>query len=276
MTNWSKTKFRASSWGNLMTEPKEKAAKDRGELSKSCQKELIKIYNLVKYGRRKDITTKQMTKGIMCEEDSITLFSRVEKKIYIKNEEQLENEWFTGKPDIFSGEHIRAAEEVDDIKTSWELDSFMPKLVDDIDPGYDSQLQVYYDLTGAKIGSLAYCLTSAPKVLIQDELMKLKFKMNIIWDEDPDYLEACAEIIKNMTFEDIDYRERVIKQVVQRDDILIQKMKDKVPRLRSWLSWFEDLHMNGRTADIIHAAPVVLELPPITADQIILTKKTKK
>ena len=53
--DWSTIKFRASSWGNLNTEPVTKAAKEAGELSKTCQTELIKIYNQVKYGRRKDI-----------------------------------------------------------------------------------------------------------------------------------------------------------------------------------------------------------------------------
>src|ERR1700743_400531 len=150
--DWSKIKFRASSWGNLMTEPRKKEDKEAGKLSVTCQKELIKIYNLVKYGRKKDIVIKQMTKGTVCEPESITLFSRVEKKLFIKNQEPLENEWFTGHPDIYVGEDIRHATEVHDIKSPWELDTFMPVLVDDIDDGYDYQLQVYYDLTGAKEG----------------------------------------------------------------------------------------------------------------------------
>src|ERR1700738_1446118 len=150
--DWSTVKFRASSWGNLMTEPREKAAKDRGELSKTCQKELIKIYNLVKYGRKKDIVTKAMTKGILCENESITLFSRVEKKLFVKNEEQLENECFIGHPDIFEGEEIRKAKEVHDIKSSYELDTFTPKLIEGPDDGYEYQLNVYFDLTGASEG----------------------------------------------------------------------------------------------------------------------------
>src|SRR5579872_5021954 len=138
--DWSKIKFRASSWGNLMTEPRDKAARDRGELSKTCQKELVKIYNLVKYGRKKDLVTKQMTKGVVCEPESIQLFSFVEDKPFEKNQEGLENEWATGHPDIYWGESIRKAKEVHDIKTSWELDTFTPKLIEDVDDGYDYQL----------------------------------------------------------------------------------------------------------------------------------------
>lgn len=58
---WDNIRFRASSWGNLLTEPR---SKSEGALSVTCQKELIKIYNREVYGRIKDITTKQMDKGI--------------------------------------------------------------------------------------------------------------------------------------------------------------------------------------------------------------------
>src|ERR1700759_2268511 len=70
--DWNKVKFRASSWGNLMAEPR---SKKEGELGLTCQKELIKIYNLVKYGRKKQIVTRQMIKGIKAEPESIKLFS---------------------------------------------------------------------------------------------------------------------------------------------------------------------------------------------------------
>ena len=266
MTDWSKIKFRASSWGNLMTEPREKAARDKGELSKTCQKELIKIYNLVKYGRKKDIVTKHMTKGILCEADSITLFSRVEKKLFVKNEEQLQNEWFTGHPDIFEGESIQEATEIHDIKSSWELDTFTPKLIEDVDDGYDYQLQVYFDLAPkAMAGSVAYCLVNAPDLVIKNETRSLLYNMDVISEESAEAKLPIQELLKGMIFDDIDYQERVIKKLVFRDDSKIKAMKDKVPRLRAWLAWFEDLHMNGRKP----------ETPIINAEEIVLQKIKK-
>jgi hypothetical protein len=262
MTDWNKIKFRASSWGKLMTEPR---SKKEGELSKTCQTELIKIYNWVKYGRKKQVVIRQMIKGIICEPESITLYSRVEKKLFLKNNIQLENEWATGHPDIFDGETIHTATEIDDIKTSWEMDTFTPKAIEDTDAGYDYQLNCYFDLVPtAKSGNIVYCLVDAPPELIQDELKRLQFDMNIIWDEDPKYLEAAAEIIKNMTFGDIDMEERVIKIPVARDEVKINQMKAKVPALRDWLAWFEKLRMNGRKiistpAPAIDLASIVLQ-----------------
>ena len=75
MINWNEIKFRASSWGNLLTEPVTKADKEAGKLSKSCIMELIKIYNMEVYGRKKDVVTNKMDKGKIGEPESIKLFS---------------------------------------------------------------------------------------------------------------------------------------------------------------------------------------------------------
>jgi hypothetical protein len=242
--DFSTIKFRASSWGNLLTEPVTKAAKEAGELSVTCQKELIKIYNQVVYGRKKDITTKQMDKGIICEPESIALISKVEGQIYYKNEDALENEWFCGHPDIFIGDNVQNALEVNDVKTSWEMDSFMPKLIEEPDKGYVAQLNCYYSLTGAQGGNLFYCLVSAPTNIVESEKKSLLWRMNVATELNPDYIQASQEMEKLMIFDDIDYRERVIKQSVPRNDELIEKMKSKVPVFRQWLQDFHEKHMN--------------------------------
>lgn len=242
--DWNKVKFRASSWGNLMTEPQSKEDKTKGELSATAKKELIKIYNLLRYERKKEVVTSKMDKGIQAEPESITLFSRVEKKFYIKNEEQLENEWATGCPDIFEGKSILKATEVWDIKSRWELDSFMPKLMEKADKGEEYQLQCYFSLTGAQYGGIANTLVDCPINILMDEKRKLLYSMNVATEESPDYLRAAEELERLLTFPDIDYRERVIKQPIERNDEIIEKMKARVPIFRQWLADFEKKHMN--------------------------------
>lgn len=242
--DWQTVKFRASSWGNLMTEPKLKEDKLAGKLSVTTQKELIKIYSLLKYCRKKDIVTNKMDKGKQGEEDSITLVSRVERKLFFKNEDQLENDWFTGHPDIFIGDNVQNADEIWDIKTRWELDSFMPKLIEEVDKGEELQLQCYFSLTGAQRGGIANTLIDCPLNILMDEKRRLLYSMNVATEESPEYLEAAAELERLLTFPDIDYRERVIKQPIERDDEMISKMKAKVPIFRNWLADFEKKHLN--------------------------------
>jgi hypothetical protein len=185
-----------------------------------------------------------MDKGTEVEPESIKLFSKVEGVVYFKNDEYLENEWFCGHPDIFIGKDIRSAADVSDIKSSWNIHTFMPKLVDKLDVGYIAQLNVYFSLTGAKCGSIAYCLVSAPEEMVNKEKYRLFNSMNVISEESPEYLKAAQELEKEMIFEDIDYRERVIKIPFQRDDELIEKMKAKVPILREWLQGFHEKHLS--------------------------------
>lgn len=244
--NWDGIKFRASSWANLLTEPKEKSAKDKGELSITCQKELLIIYEEYVWGRKQDITTKQMEKGLVCENDGITLYSRLEKRLFIKNEERLENDWATGHPDIYTGESILKAEEVDDMKISWNSRTFLPNilaLMNGDKNQYEPQLNVYFDLTGAKKGGIVYTLVSAPMNIIEDEKRKLLYKMDVATEENDEFKKAAAELERNMIFEDIDYRERCVKIPVKRNDELIEKMKNKVPRMREWLHDFHKTHM---------------------------------
>lgn len=242
--DWDAIKFRASSWGNLMSEPKTKEEKAAGLLGVTCQKELIKIYNLVKYGRRKEWVNNKMDKGVQGEPESIVLFSKVEGKEFEKNQHQIEGDFFTGHPDIYFGGSILTADQVWDIKTRWELDSFMPKLIEKIDPAEEYQLQCYFDLTGAQSGGIANTLIDCPINILMDEKRKLLYSMNVVSEESPEYLQAAEELERLLTFPDVDYRERVIKQPILRNDETIERMKAKVPKFREWLWQFEKNHLS--------------------------------
>ena len=205
MIDWNKVKFRASSWGNLMTEPKSAEDKKAGRLGETCKGELIKIYNLVKYGRRKDIVTAAMDKGKLVEIESIEMYGRLEGVEYFKNDYQLENEWFTGL----------------------------------------CQLNCYYDLTGVKSGALVRALMDCPDSVLLGEKYKLLYSMpDSATEESVEFKKAWAELQRNLTFPDIPEQERLIKIPVERDDELIEKMKSKVPIFRQWLSDFEKKHLS--------------------------------
>lgn len=243
MTDWSKVKFRASSWGNLLAESRDK----KEPIGKTCQGELLKIYIREKYGRKEDIVTAAMEKGKQVEDESIRIFSMVEGEFYFKNEEQLENQWFSGHPDIYSGETIQEAKEVHDIKSSWSIFTFLPKVTEEVDKAYYAQLQCYYSLTGAQGGSIAYVLASAPQNILESEKRKLLFSMNVATEYSPEYIKASQELEKNMIYEDIPIQQRVIKKYVPRDEEFIQKMKEKVPILRNWLYEFDAKHSKQQT-----------------------------
>lgn len=236
--NWKDYKFRCSAIGKLMTNPPGKKDVESWQgLSETTKTYLMECYVLEKYGREKEIINKYLQKGLQVEESSITLYSRVKKVFFKKNEERLENEYITGTPDIFIGEDIRHAQEVEDIKSSWDIYTFFATMTKPINKDYVYQLQGYMELTTAPISHLVYCLVDTPQPLILDEMNKLKWKMGV---SDPDTNEvfkaACEYLEKAMTFSDIDIRERYIENEIIKDPAVMPSVYKRVEMCRQFLS----------------------------------------
>lgn len=242
--NWSETLIRCSSIGSLMTDPKSKADKDAGELSKTAKTNLKSIYIKEKYGRDKDLKTKAIKKGLAVEEDSITLLSRVQKKLLVKNEERLSNEFITGLPDIYEGESIHNADSITDIKSSYDLHTFINNIGEELDTDYYYQLQGYMALSGARVAYIAYCLVNTPQSIIDGAKYALLKSMDVISEESPEYIAEAIKLEKNMLFDDIAKEERVLIFEVQYNPDLVEKIYSKVVKAREYLAELEHTHLN--------------------------------
>lgn len=239
--DFSKTLFRCSSIGHLMTEPQSKSAKDRGDLSETALTHLMDIFVSKKYGRKTDVYSKYIEKGLTVEEDSITLFSRVNRKFYKKNIEHLKNDFIMGTPDLFEGSSIMTAYHIVDVKSSWDIFTFFRNLTKGMNKMYYWQLMGYMALSGAKSSTLAYCLVNTPESMILDEERKLMYKMNAVTIESPEYIEACEELRKLSVYDDLPLREKVIQFTVDRNEDEISKIYQKVKRAREYLNELNDI-----------------------------------
>jgi hypothetical protein len=236
--NWNETLIRASSVGYLMTEPVTKADKEARVLSKTAQKHLIEVYIAEKYGRKRDIQTKQMKKGIEAEQDSIDLLSMYLKLPFSKNEERFKNDFITGLPDIINGDTII------DIKSSYDLWTFLGNIPDKLDNLYYWQMQSYMWLTGTRKATIAYCLVNTPESIIQQEKFYLLKKMDVISEESPEFIKEAMKIEFNMTFDDISINERILTFNVNRNEDDILRIEHKVLKARTFLQELEQTHLN--------------------------------
>jgi hypothetical protein len=240
MLNFSKTLIRSSSVGYLMTEPQSKADKEAGLLSKTAQRHLLEVYIAEKYGRKKDIQTKQMKKGIEVEDESIELLNNYWNKDYVKNTQRFSNEFITGLPDVVA----LNPNMIIDIKSSYDLWTFLGNLPDKLDNLYYWQLQSYMWLTGSEKAYIAYCLVDTPFGIIEQEKRYLLNKMDVISDESPEYIQEATRLEFNMTFEDISINERVLLFPVDRSEDDILRIQYKVERAREYLGEIEETHLN--------------------------------
>jgi len=236
--NFNETLIRASSVGYLMTEPVTKADKEAGVLSKTAQKHLIEVYIAEKYGRKRDIQTKQMKKGVEAEQESIDLLSMYLKLPFSKNKERFKNDYITGLPDIINGDTII------DIKSSYDLWTFLGNIPDKLDNLYYWQMQSYMWLTGTTKATIAYCLVNTPESIIQQEKYYLLKKMDVISEESPEFIQEAMKIEFNMTFDDILMDERILMFNVSRSEDDILRIENKVLKARTFLQELEQMHLN--------------------------------
>lgn len=241
--DWSLVKFRASSIHKLMTEPKSKEAKEKGELSETTKTYLKEVYIDTIWGLSRDLQNKFCDKGKMVEEDMITMLSRMDKRLYLKNEERIEDDWFSGIPDIIAGENLRKAEYLIDGKSSWSPWTFIAKMGEKLDPEWESQVKVYLHLCNCPAGEVSVCLLSTPDVLIMDEQRKAAYAMNALTTESPEYLKVAEEIEKNSRFDHIPMEQRRLRFPVQSDPEFIEKAKAKIEKSRIYLKDLHEKHM---------------------------------
>lgn len=238
MMDFTKTLIRSSSLGYLMTEPQSKADREAGLLSKTAQKHLIEVYVAEKYGRRKDIQTKQMKKGIQVEDESIKLLSKFMGKEFFKNEERFSNDYITGLPDIITDDCII------DIKSSYDIWTFLGNMPDRLDSLYYWQMMCYMWLTGKPQAKIAYCLSNTPFGMIEQEKKSLFYKMDVVSEESPEFIKESLKLEFNMTFDDMPIKERVLIFNVDRSEDDILKIQNKVEKAREYLEEIEINHMN--------------------------------
>ena len=158
--------IRCSSIGKIMTEPKSKA---EGPLSVGAKTYLRQLAAEEIFGVDFEVTSREIEKGILVEQDSIGLLNRVRGLSLTKNTERRSNEWITGECDLFDAGRKRGH----DLKSSWSLKTF-PICEDDcVDKLYEYQMRGYMALWNAAEWEVNYAIVDTPEHLIGYEPMQL-------------------------------------------------------------------------------------------------------
>jgi hypothetical protein len=235
--NWDETLIRCSALSCLFTEPQSKEDKLAGKLSKTAKTYLHRVYIEELWGKRKEILSKQMEKGILAEEDAITLLSRLDKVIYSKNQVRETDDYISGHADIV------LEDEIQDVKCSYDAETFIVNLTNGVNKDYDYQLQGYMRLYNKPKARIRYCLVSAPIEVLKKELSSLLWKMDVATDASPEYLEAAADLNFNLTFDEIPIEHRVIDVFIPRNEEIIAQIPSKVEKAREYLKELHQMHM---------------------------------
>lgn len=202
----------------------------------------------------------QMQKGVLVEADSLILLSVVDGVIYKPNvndageRERIYNEYLSGEVDAYVGEQIMGAEVIPDIKSNWDLPTFLRKIETKITNDNDWQIKGYMNISGAPKGFIANCLISTPEETLEGLKWKLLNKMHVATEEAPEFKSAWEVLKRSMNFEHIPAQQRVFKQHVQpMNDFERTRLYDRVKVCREWLNNFHHryIQLNGQQDNVV-------------------------
>jgi len=216
---------RASGAGHIMTDPK-KGSKD--PLSKTAQKYVREQWVADKYGRHRELTSKAITKGILNEEQAITMLSIHLDDFIVKNQEHKANEWVKGTADIIHDGVVY------DLKCSYDIWTFMEAEVTDL---YEWQLRTYMALYDVPRACLAYVLTDAPDSVIDAEVRSAIWKMD---SADVDVISVRQAIAHQLAYPDIEAKDKLKLFYLEHDPARMEELYQRVELCRDY---YNTLHL---------------------------------
>ncbi len=178
-----------------------------------------------KYGIVKTFNSRYTDKGNLVEDESIKLASDVlDLGFILKNDEHFSNDWVTGTPDVNTNDILL------DVKSSWDATTFPFFATEIPTKDYYYQLQGYMWLTGKQKSLLVYCLVNTPLDMVQDEIRRAHWNANLLEES----LDLIDEVQKRHKFDHIPDNRRVKVFEVERDDEVIEQIKERIELCREY------------------------------------------
>ena len=201
--------FRCSSLHKLIGDGRSKAAVI-SDTAKSAIRDIVKE-DL--YGFRSFTGNQYTQKGNLLEDLAIEMSGKMRLRNYQKHVGRVENELITGECDVLDLKNKL----IIDTKCTWDIGThpfFADEAMEKVKKaGYDVQMQAYMWLYACEVANIDFWLFPCPPELLNG------------WDD----IDQLVHLV-----EKIDIRERKTTVVIERDEAIIQKIKDKVPHCQEY------------------------------------------
>lgn len=215
--------FRCSSLHKLIGDGRSKAAVI-SDTAKSAIRDIVKE-DL--YGFRSFTGNQYTQKGNLLEDLAIEMSGKMRFRNYQKHVGRVENELITGECDVFDLERKL----IIDTKVTWDIGThpfFADEAMEKVKKaGYDVQMQAYMWLYGCDVANIDFWLFPCPPELLNG------------WDD----IDQLVHLV-----EKIDIRERKTTVVIERDEAIIQKIKDKIPHCQEYYAKLFAERSKGKVA----------------------------
>jgi len=215
--------FRCSSLHKLIGDGRSKAAVI-SDTAKSAIRDIVKE-DL--YGFRSFTGNQYTQKGNLLEDLAIEMSGKMRYRNYQKHVGRVENELITGECDVLDLERKL----IIDTKVTWDIGThpfFADEAMEKVKKaGYDVQMQAYMWLYDCDVANVDFWLFPCPPELLKD------------WDD----IDQLVHLV-----EAIDIRERKTTVIIERDEAVIQKFKDKIPHCQNYYEQLFAERSKGKVA----------------------------
>ena len=215
--------FRCSSLHKLIGDGRSKAAVI-SDTAKSAIRDIVKE-DL--YGFRSFTGNQYTAKGNLLEDLAIEMSGKMRFRNYQKHVGRVENELITGECDVLDLERKL----IIDTKVTWDIGThpfFQDEAMEKVKKaGYDVQMQAYMWLYDCEVAEVDFWLFRCPPELLKD------------WDD----IDQLVHLV-----EAIDIRERKPTVTIERDESVIQKIKDKIPHCQNYYEQLFAERSKGKVA----------------------------
>lgn len=212
-------------------------------LSDTCIEYLMIEYSWLTEGMipvgKESLDLLAINKGKRGEGEAGEMLIRLDKLPYRVHKERIYNDYLSGEIDLYLGESVMEAEQIDDIKNSWDHPTFLKKINNGLEAGQEQQVQGYMDISGAGRGNIVNALINMSPTEIEEMRWKVARKLGAATPESPEVLEVWPIWYRSMVFDHMPIHKRIHKIPIQPlTDFQRQKLYDKVKICRQWLSDF--------------------------------------
>lgn len=215
--------FRCSSLHKLIGDGRSKAAVI-SDTAKSAIRDIVKE-DL--YGFRSFTGNQYTKKGNLLEDLAIEMSGRMRYRNYQKHVGRVENELITGECDVLDLDRKL----IIDTKVTWDIGThpfFQDEAMEKVKKaGYDVQMQAYMWLYDCEVANVDFWLFPCPPELLKD------------WGD----IDQLVHLV-----EKIDIRERKTTVTIERDEAIIQKIKDKIPHCQEYYAKLFAERSKGKVA----------------------------
>ena len=210
---------------------------------------LVQIYAYEMYGKGKiskgNDSPHQAEKGNIAEPASIKLLSDFDGIEYEKNEQMFSNKWFKGIPDVIVTGKNGKPEKIIEIKTSYDLPSFILSKYKQESPNNIYELWGYMDMLGCKKGEIVHCLVDMPEQIASFEEKILRERYTWLELDEETIAERIGRTLSNMEYDNVPKEAKIFRRSFEINKLAMKDAKWKATAAKGWLNSIHNMFIEN-------------------------------